>query len=136
MAAEHEVDVFDFGAAYNQKNDENFLANAAARYASVNSCKPCSTGQTIGSYVKTTADTNHLRDTATVAFCLPALSGGGTNDGSVGNPLRVKVSAPYSWLGALRSSGLPGGTITITTTVTTRILQSSDGTHYTAAACS
>ena len=79
------IGIFDFGAAYNQKNDENFLANAAARYASVNSCKPCSGGQTIGNYVKTTADTNHLQSTAHVDFCLPALSGGATNDGSVGN---------------------------------------------------
>ncbi len=35
------IGIFDFGTAYNQKNDQNFLVNQAARYASVNACAPC-----------------------------------------------------------------------------------------------
>lgn len=130
------IGVFDFGAAYNQKNDQNFLVNQAARYASVNACTPCSSGQSIAAYVKTTADTSHLRSGVThITFCLPPLSGGGTNDGSVGMPLQVTVTSPFNWLGVLAGTGLPGGTITIEATVTTRILQQSDGTLYSAGAC-
>lgn len=134
------IGFFDFGSAWNNKNDLNFLANQAARYAEVNQCKPCSSGQSIAAYVRSTADTNHLKDpTVTrISFCLPAPSGGGTNDGSAGNPLRVTVSANYNSIGFLQRAGLPslrGGTIPLSTTVTTRILQKSDGTLYTAAAC-
>ena len=30
------IGIFDFGSAFNSKNDLNFLANTAARYAEVN----------------------------------------------------------------------------------------------------
>jgi Flp pilus assembly protein TadG len=130
------IGIFDFGSAYNQKNSQNFLVNQAARYASVNACAPCATGQTIASYVRSTADTSHLRGSSThVTFCLPLLSGGGANNGSVGNPLQVTVTSPFDWLGVLVNTGLPGGSITIKATVTTRILQPSDGTLYSASAC-
>ncbi len=123
------IGVFDFGSAYNQKNDQNFLVNQAARYASVNSCKPCAGGQTIAAYVKSTADTSHLQGSSThIDYCLPAVAGG--NDGSVGMPLQITVTSPFEWLGVLASTGLPGGTITIRATVTTRILQASDGSLY------
>ena len=121
--------VFDFGSAYNQKNDLNSLANQAARYAEVNACAPCSSGQKIGDYVPTTADTNTLKTSMSITFCLP----NGTNN--VGDPLQVTASAPFSWLGGVK--GLPVGTITISSTVTTRILQKPPDSHgntwYTAA---
>ena len=133
------IGIFDFGTAYNQKNDQNFLVNQAARYASVNACAPCDHldgVNAIRNYVKSTAATSHLRGLSThVDFCLPPLPGGGANDGSVGNPLRVTVTSPFDWLGVLVNTGLPGGSITIRATVTTRILQASDGTLYTTTSC-
>lgn len=133
------IGIFDFGTAYNQKNDQNFLVNQAARYASVNACAPCDPldgVNAIRNYVKSTAATNHLRGSLThVDFCLPPLRGGGTNDGSVGNPLQVTVTSPFDWLGVLVNTGLPGGSIKIKATVTTRILQPSDGSLYSAGAC-
>src|SRR5438477_12288654 len=67
------IGVFDFGSAFNSKNDLNFLANTAARFAEVNSCAPCG-GQTIANYVKSTADTSQLNGSLPISFCLPALS--------------------------------------------------------------
>lgn len=127
------IGVFDFGAAYNQKNNLNFLANQAARFAEVNACAPCTGSQKIGDYIKTTADNGHLQSTMNIKFCLPS----GTN--KVGDPLQVTVTAPYNWLGVLKDSGLPGGSIIIRSTVTTRILQqppdSNGKTWYTVSAC-
>jgi hypothetical protein len=124
--------VFDFGSALNQKNDLNFMANTAARYAEVNACNPCTGSQKIEDYVKSTADTTALKNSMTISMCLPK----GLPE-HVGDPLQVTVTAPYNWLGVLKSSGLPGGTITIKAIVTTRILQlppdSNGKTWYTAA---
>src|SRR5438067_2518438 len=56
--------IIDFGKAYNSKNNLNFLANQAARFAEVNSCAPCAPGppaQLIDSYIISTADTSQLR---------------------------------------------------------------------------
>jgi Flp pilus assembly protein TadG len=127
------IGIFQFGAAYNEKNDLNFLANAAARYASVNACAPCNLADAhpIADYVTRTADTAHLRSTTNITFSLPTLPGGATNTGCIGYPLQVKASAPFNWLGVLSGSGLPAGTITLTATVTTRLLEKSDGTLYT-----
>jgi Flp pilus assembly protein TadG len=110
------VAVFDFGSAFNQKNDLNFLANEAARYAEVNACAPCTGSQKIGDYVQSSADTKALSQSMSISFCLPD----GTNN--VGDPIQVTASAPFNWLGVLKGSGLPGGPITIRSTVTTRIL--------------
>ncbi len=131
------IGIFDFGSAFNSKNDLNFIANTAARYAEVNTCAACTPGaNAIANYVKSTADTGPLRGSLTISFCLPPLPGGATNDGSVGNPLQVSASAPFNWL-AVNLPGLPaGGSSSLTSTVTVRILQKSDGTLYTAQACS
>jgi Flp pilus assembly protein TadG len=125
------IGIFQFGVAYNQKNDLNFLANSAARYASVNACAPCTGTQKIPDYVTSTSDNAHLQSTMSITFCLPS----GTN--SVGDPLKVTAQAPFNWLGVLSGSGLPHGTITLKATVTTRILQkppdSNGNTWYSAA---
>jgi hypothetical protein len=123
--------VFDFGGAYNTKNDLNFLANQAARYAEVNSCAPCGSGSDpIATYVKTTADTNYLKDNVSICFSLPPGS-----SGDVGDPLQVKASAPFNWLGFFSNAGLPTGSTTLSSTVTVRILQASDGSLYTTGSC-
>jgi Flp pilus assembly protein TadG len=119
------IGIFQFGVAYNQKNDLNFLANAAVRYASVNACAPCNAADganAIRNYVKSTADNNNLRTGMSITFCLPS----GTNN--VGDPVQVTASAPFNWLGVLSGSGLPHGTINLKSTVTTRILQHPDAT--------
>jgi len=110
------IGIFDFGSAFNSKNDLNFLANTAARYAEVNTCVPCN-GQTIASYVKSTADTSQLSGALSISVCLPP----GSN-GQVGDPLQVSASAPFNYL-AVNLGGLPTGNITLTSTVTVRILQ-------------
>jgi Flp pilus assembly protein TadG len=118
------IGIFQFGGAYSQKNNLNFLANQAARYASVNGCAPCAgtDANAIATYVKSTADTSQLKSTTTITFCLP------NSTNKVGDPLQVTVSAPYKWLGVLSGSGLPTGVSAINSTVTTRILQAPDPT--------
>jgi len=120
------IGIFDFGSAFNSKNELNFLANSAARFAEVDSCAPCSAAnpkETIADYVAGTAA--GLSSSPKISFCLPSLPNGGTNDGSVGNPLQVRASVPFNWL-AVNLPGLPTGSILggLKSTVTVRILQS------------
>jgi uncharacterized protein (UPF0333 family) len=119
--------IFDFGKAYNYQNDLTFLANQAARYAEVNACAPCN-GQKIGDYVVGTADTNELKDNATISFCLP----NGTSN--VGDPLKVTAAYTYNWLSFMQGLGLPT-TTQLHATVTVRIMQAPDGTLYSAGSC-
>lgn len=119
--------ILDFGKAYNYKNDLNFIANQAARYAEVNSCGPCTAGDPnpIADYVKSTADTSQLANGTTICFSLPAGS-----QGRSGDALQVTASYSYNWLSFLSAHGLPTSS-TIKSTVTVRILTASDGTLYT-----
>ena len=119
------IGIFDFGSAFNHKNDLNFLANTAARFAEVNQCLPCSSGQTINQYVATTAD---FGPAPTITICEP-------NGTAVGQPLQVTASAPFNWL-SVNLPGLPKTPTTLKSTVTVRILQVPDGTHYTPMPCS
>jgi Flp pilus assembly protein TadG len=118
------VGMFDFGSAFNQKNELNFLANAAARYAEVNSCTGCASNgkSTIAKQVQGTA--SGLGSTPSITFCLAPRPDGVTNDGSVGNPLKVTANVPFNWLG-VNIPGLPTGPLAggLTSSVTVRILQ-------------
>jgi Flp pilus assembly protein TadG len=107
------IGIFDFGSAFNHKNDLNFLANTAARYAEVNQCLDCTGSETINTHVANQAD---FTPVPTITMCYPS----GTH--GVGDPLRVSASAPFNWLGA-NLPGLPTGSTTLTSTVTVRILQ-------------
>ena len=103
--------VLEFGQAFNYKNDLTNMANQAIRYAEVNSCGACGASK-IESYIPTTADSQPLRQSATVCFSSP--------DGSTpaaGQRITVKISAPFNWLHYL---GL-GASTTITSTVTGRL---------------
>jgi hypothetical protein len=124
--------LLDFGRAYNYKNNISDLANQAARYAEVNGCNPCSSGQTLdgdpgspstSSYIKTLADSDELENGGggtlgiespgvTVSFCFPS---GGT-PGAQGNSVKVTVTATYKWLPYFHF-----GDTTISASVTTRI---------------
>jgi len=112
------IGIFDFGSAFNSKNELNFLANTAARYAEVNSCAPCTTSDhdAIATYVAGTA--SGLSHAPTISFCLP----NGASANGVGDPLQVTASTPLNWLG-VNLPGLPTGLITLTSKVTVRILQ-------------
>ena len=117
------IGIFDFGSAFNSKNNLNFLANSAARYAEVNQCAGCPAtspvSNTIASYVQNTADTGALASSVIIRFSLP----NGTNN--VGDPIKVTACAPFNWLAA-NLPGLPTGTSTLRSTVTVRILQAPD----------
>ena len=131
------IGIFDFGSAFNSKNDLNFLANTAARYAEVNTCAPCAaagyTGPTaIRDYVTSTADTSQLGDSLCIKFTLPTGS-----SGAVGDALQVSASGNFPWSSGVSMPGLPDfGSARLTSTVTVRILQKSDNSLYTTAACS
>lgn len=113
--------IFDFGSAFNSKNDLNFLANTAARYAEVNSCAPCGSGSNaIRNYVISTADTGQLGNSVEIRFCLPTGS-----SGAAGDALEVTASAPFNWLGA-SLPGLPTGSSTLKSNVSVRILQAAN----------
>lgn len=118
--------IFDFGAALNRKNQLNFLANTAARYAEVNSCAPCG-GKMIDQYLEDTAV--GFTEKPEITFSLPP--GGKCR---VGDPLVVTARSDFNWLGGVNLPGLPNaadGPLHLTSTVTVRILQAPDATHYT-----
>jgi hypothetical protein len=130
------IGIFDFGSAFNSKNDLNFIANTAARYAEVNQCAGCPDHgvTTIRDYVKSTADTRQLGNSLNITFTLPT----GSN-GAVGDALQVTACAPFNWLG-VNLPGLPRGLITLRSSVTVRILQApnppaSPALYSTGAAC-
>ena len=115
------IGLFDFGSAFNTKNDLNFLANTAARYGEVNSCAPCSPGQSIdrlceghGRHEPARPERHASRSACRTA---PAQR--------VGDPLRVSATGQFPWAGRSETTGaLNFGNATLTSTVTVRILAS------------
>jgi TadE-like protein len=105
------IGVLEFGQAFNYQNDLTNMANQAMRYAEVDSCAACG-AQKVETYIPTTADTKPLRDGTTVCFSSSAGS-----FPTAGQPVTVKVSAPFTLLHALGF----GGTVTISSTVTGRL---------------
>jgi Flp pilus assembly protein TadG len=103
--------VVDFGEAFNQQNDQSNMANQAIRYAEVNNCAACGASK-IQTYIPTTADTTTLKNNATVCFSSTA---GATPQ--AGDPITVKVSAPFTWDKYLHL----GNQITISASVTGRL---------------
>jgi len=97
--------IVDFGRAVNYWNDENHVANLAARYAAVGSLPTsgaCGGKSTLSEYVNCEAEIDS-----------PELAGGGGGNGGtkgklvvcvsipkaiVGEPVSVKVSTAYEWL--------------------------------------
>jgi Flp pilus assembly protein TadG len=137
--------IFDFGTAISNWNSETSLANVGARYAAVgalpNSTEDptCGTNTTISTYLAcqaqkiyslpTTANGSEgLQGPVSVTVCAP----GGT---AVGDPVEVKVTAPYDWLPTWSFVNLnPGSLATnVTATATMRIenVNSSWGTFST-----
>jgi Flp pilus assembly protein TadG len=94
--------LLDFGKAFNYWIDETHLANAGARWATVNN-NPGS--GTLQQYILSQADTPELRtggtstvpSAAQVCISFPTNAQSGTS-GQVGDPVRVIVSTEYNWL--------------------------------------
>jgi hypothetical protein len=107
------IGIFDFGQAFNTKNDLTFLANTAARYAEVNQCVSCAPGQTINDYVKGTA----------VGVDKPFITvrwPDGTH--AAGDRMVVTASGCVNWLAVSLPGLRNGGSTRLETTVTVRIL--------------
>lgn len=100
----------DVGKAVNYWNDETHLANEAARYAAVNnsgdpswSANKTNSLYKLNTWIKSQADSGELRAGGgsvispglTVSICFP----NGTFE--VGDPVKVKLTATYKWLGYL-----------------------------------
>jgi Flp pilus assembly protein TadG len=133
--------VIDLGKALGYKNNETQMANSAARFATVNSCAACtSAGFTnqdqVRDYVKSTAP-NELKN---------APSGGSISapvgitfefpDGSaahcIGDPVKVTVTAHYTFLHFLTLNGaLPSVGADITATTTMRLEKAYDAATLT-----
>jgi hypothetical protein len=122
--------VLDFGKAFNYWIDETQVASAGARWAVVNAapgqCPDGTTPLTLREYIQCQADTGELRsggtasmpDPASVCISFPPVTG--HSSPLVGDPVRVKVTANYSWL-PLISSRLSAPTVTITGESTMRL---------------
>lgn len=122
--------VVDFGRAYNYKNDLTSLVNQAARFAEVNSCAPCSPGQSIEDFTIAQADSGELRSGSgqitapmTITYCFLNPSPGLV--GKVGDSLKVTAHASYNWLPFLHLSPT---TVTLDSSVVVRIATKYDTT--------
>ena len=70
-------------------NDQTHLANETARYAVVNSCSPCSPGQTLNQAMIAQAESS----TAKLGICYP----NGASP-SVGDPVHVTIKDTFQWI--------------------------------------
>jgi len=105
--------MLDLGKAFNYWIDETHLAHEGARFAAVN--KNPGPGASLQESLKSQADSNELRDALEVCITFPG--GGGA---VVGEPVEVKVSSNYTFLGFL-ADRLDVTDKTITTTSTMRL---------------
>src|SRR5215216_3137139 len=84
--------MLDLGKAFNYWIDETHLAHEGARYAAVN--KNPGPGTSLQDALKSQADSDELKDALEVCITFPG--GGGA---FVGEPVEVKVSSNYTFLG-------------------------------------
>jgi Flp pilus assembly protein TadG len=101
--------VLDFGKAFNYWIDETQLASAGARWAVVNAAPgQCADGvttaTTLQQYIQCQADTRELRTGGTSSIpnrarvCISFPPVVGHSSPLIGDPVRVTVTAAYSWL--------------------------------------
>jgi hypothetical protein len=84
--------MLDLGKAFNYWIDETHLAHEGARFASVN--KNPGPGASLQESIKSQADSDELEDAIEVCISFPG--GGGA---VIGEPVEVKVSSTYTFLG-------------------------------------
>jgi Flp pilus assembly protein TadG len=110
--------ILDFGKALNYWIDQTHLANEGARWAVVNR-NPSSTG-TLQAYIKGQADTDQLRNGATVT--IQACDADGSGAIGAGDPVQVTVAYDYNWL-PLIGSAVGAATTTLTGKAVMRLEQ-------------
>jgi TadE-like protein len=84
--------MLDLGKAFNYWIDQTHLAHEGARFAAVN--KNPGPGASLQESIKSQADTDELRDAIDVSICFPGAGGA-----VVGEPVQVRVSSTYTFLG-------------------------------------
>jgi len=100
--------ILDFGKVLNYWNDENDLANVAARYAAVGK-NPGLPSQSLADYIKSKADSAELRagsgtdagiqgTGAQVCIAYVDSTGASVTSPSFGDTVTVTVSSNYKWL--------------------------------------
>jgi len=105
--------MLDLGKAFNYWIDENHLAHEGAPFAAVN--KNPGPGASLQESIKSQADTDELRSALQVCISFPG-SGGAV----VGEPVEVRVSSTYTFLGFI-ADRLDVTDKTISTTSTMRL---------------
>ena len=84
--------IVDLSKAFNYWNDQNDLANRAARYAAVGK-NPGNPGSNLATYIKNRAITSEQRTGITV--CIDPVTSGAL---SRGDAVKVVVNSNYDWL--------------------------------------
>lgn len=97
------VGMLQFGILLNAWIDESHLASSGARYAAVNQNPgaDASPSRTLQEHIKQAADTQDLRDRATVKICFPE------NTSEVGDPVKVEMSYTYQLLPLIGGIAIP-----------------------------
>lgn len=90
--------IVDFSKAFNYWNDQNDLANRAARYAAVVK-NPGNPGTSLANYIKNRAVTAEQRTGLTV--CINPLTAGALNRGDA---VTVTVATNYDWLPFIKAA--------------------------------
>jgi Flp pilus assembly protein TadG len=119
--------VVDLGKAFGYKNDMTHLANAAARFAAVNSSPTGPGANSIANYVKSTApnDLQNVGGSVTpvqITFSFPNPVPPATKNHCTGDPVKVTVTSHYTWLPFLTLHGaLPSIGADMTSSATMRL---------------
>jgi Flp pilus assembly pilin Flp len=105
--------MLDLGKAFNYWIDETHLAHEGARYAAVN--KNPGPGTSLQESIKSQADSDELKSTLEVCISFPGAGGA-----LVGEPVQVRVTSNYTFLGFI-ADRLDLTDKAITTTSTMRL---------------
>jgi hypothetical protein len=105
--------MLDLGKAFNYWIDETHLAHEGARYAAVN--KNPGPGTSLQESIKSQADSDELKSTLEVCISFPGAGGA-----IVGEPVQVRVTSNYTFLGFI-ADRLDLTDKAITTTSTMRL---------------
>ena len=115
--------MLDFGKAYNYWSDANQLTAEGARYAVVNRKPDPANAGSLQLQIRNQADTAELRNgtgsISTPQVCVDFPNG----TSNIGDPVRVRMSFTYAFLGFIgrRLTGNPIFTRTVTTTSIMRL---------------
>jgi Flp pilus assembly protein TadG len=117
--------MLDFGKAFNYWIDETHLANEGARFAAVNKNPGAGSAISLQAWIRGQANTGELRNggTGSVPSALQVCIDFPAGTSQIGDPVRVRITSTYSFLGVL-TSRIPGLTNkTMTSESTMRLEQ-------------